>query len=69
MIRIEPKRVIAITWMICLAIAFVIVKVLQIGPVIFVISERMGWGIHVGDGLALIPITMAILITVIFSRA
>lgn len=52
-----------------MAIALVIVKVLQIGPVIFVISERMGWGIHVGDGLALIPITMAILITVIFSRA
>ena len=67
-IHITPNKVIAVTWAICLAVAFVIVKVLRIGPVILVISEKMGWGVHVGDFLAFIPITLAILISVIFSK-
>lgn len=46
----------------CLAAAFAIVKVLRIGPVIFVVSESHGWGVHTGDFLALVPLGIALLL-------
>ena len=63
----SPKGL-AMMWALCLAMAFVVVKVLRIGPVILVINQEMGWGVHVGDFLALIPVTLAFLLTVIFIR-
>lgn len=53
------KFLLAIVWVIALAIAFVIVKVAKIGPVILTISAEHGWGVHTGDFLALIPLLIA----------
>lgn len=46
----------------CMAAAFAIVKILRIGPVILVVSEEHGWGVHTGDFLAVIPLGIAALI-------
>lgn len=59
------KMAIPIVWAICLSVAFVIVKVLRIGPVILVVSERMGWGVHTGDFLAIPVILVAVVATVL----
>ena len=57
------RWVLPVTWGVCLSVAFTIVKLLRIGPVIFVISEKMGWGVHTGDFLAFVPLLLAVGIT------
>lgn len=47
-------------WAVCAVIAFVLVKVVKIGPVIFTISAEHGWGVHSGDFLVLVPIAVAL---------
>lgn len=59
-------KALASIWATCLVAGFVIVKVLRIGPVIFVVSEKMGWGVHTGDFLALIPLLLAVVATFVF---
>ena len=49
-----------IIWAVCAVIAFVLVKVVKIGPVVFIISAEHGWGVHSGDFLVLVPITVAL---------
>ena len=55
-------------WTAALAISAAIVKLTAIGPVIFVISEENGWGVHEGDKLCLIPLTVAVYMTIDFIR-
>lgn len=62
------KFSLAIIWGIAIAIAFVIVKVAKIGPVILTISAEHGWGVHTGDFLAVIPVLAAIVFTWIILR-
>lgn len=62
-------KALIVMWVVCLAVAFVIVKVLRMGPVILVVSERMGWGVHTGDFLALVPLGIAVVATVMSVRA
>lgn len=62
------KFLIVATWVLALAIAFVIVKVAKIGPVILTISAENGWGVHTGDFLAFIPILAAGIITWFLSK-
>ena len=62
-------RAMVAIWVTCLVAVFVIVKVLRIGPVIFVVSEKMGWGIHTGDFLALIPLLLAVVATILFQKS
>ena len=59
------RWIVPATWGICLSVAFVIVKVLRIGPVIFVVSDKMGWGVHTGDFLSFIPLLLAVGITLL----
>lgn len=47
-----------------LLLAAFIVKGTRIGPVIGVISEKRGWGVHTGDLLALLPLTIGLLGTI-----
>lgn len=55
-------------WAAGLSVAFAIVKVLRIGPVILVVSSEMGWGIHLGDFLAVIPLSLAAMATAALLR-
>lgn len=50
-------------WLAALATALFIVKGTKIGPVILVVSEKHGLGVHTGDFLALIPVSLASLFT------
>lgn len=63
-----PRHIVTTTWATCLAIAFVIVKVLRIGPVILVVNDDMGWGVHTGDFLAMIPLAVALAVTIICAK-
>lgn len=42
--------------------AYVIVKIMRIGPTVAVISKELGWGIHSGDFLALVPLAAALVL-------
>jgi hypothetical protein len=53
------KKLIAV-WAVCAVAAFVLVKVVKIGPVIFTISAEHGWGVHSGDLLVIIPAAVAL---------
>lgn len=53
-----------LVWGITAAIIVFIVKFTRIGPVVFVISESHGWGVHSGDSLILIPFALATMLTV-----
>ncbi len=37
----------------CFTAAAFIVKGTEIGPVLIVVNARRGWGVHIGDGLAI----------------
>ena len=41
------------------AVSLLIVKGTRIGPVVFVVNEKYGLGVHAGDALALIPPALA----------
>lgn len=43
----------------CLASAVAVVKGTAVGPVVLVVSEQRGWGVHVGDAAALLPLAAA----------
>ncbi len=62
------RAVLIATWIVALISAFFIVKILRIGPVISVISEKRGWGIHSGDFLALIPLGVAVALTLFLRK-
>lgn len=55
-------------WLAAVGSAFFIVKVFKIGPIIYTISLEHSWGIHSGDFLALIPLTLALVLTIIFRK-
>ena len=55
-------------WTMALACCVFIIKLTAIGPVILVISERLGMGVHVGDLLILLPLIFAVTLTIIISR-
>lgn len=50
-------------WALALTASALIVKGTSIGPVILVVSESRGWGVHTGDSLILIPLGLAALYT------
>lgn len=50
-------------WGLALLTCVGIVKFTKIGPTILTISAEQGWGVHVGDALVLIPLTVAVLLT------
>ena len=45
-------------WTAALATSLFIVKGTRIGPVILVVSEKHGMGVHTGDFLSLIPVAV-----------
>lgn len=55
-------------WTLALACCVFIVKGTSIGPVIFVISDRFGMGVHIGDLLVIIPLAFAAFLTVVVTR-
>jgi hypothetical protein len=55
-------------WLAALGAAFFIVKVFKIGPIIYVISLEHSWGVHSGDFLALIPLSLALITTLVFRK-
>lgn len=64
----EVKRKLELTktatvWLLALAVAVFIVKGTSIGRVLLVVSEKRGYGVHVGDSLAIIPLLVAALWT------
>jgi hypothetical protein len=58
-LELHMKKLIAV-WAACAVAAFVLVKVVKIGPVIFTISAEHGWGVHSGDLLVIIPVAVAL---------
>lgn len=62
------RAILIATWIVALISAFFIVKVFRIGPVIYVVSEEHGWGIHSGDFLALIPLGLAFALTLLLRK-
>ena len=50
-------------WLPSALVAFVIVKVLKIGPTVFTISREYGLGVHSGDLYALIPMGIALIVS------
>lgn len=53
----------ALAWIFALATAFVVVKLVKIGPVLFTVSEAHAMGVHGGDFLAVPGLLMAALMT------
>lgn len=51
------------TWAAAGAIGFGIVKGTSWGPVVYVVNEERGWGVHTGDALVLAPALVAALVT------
>lgn len=49
----------ALGWLLAAVAAFALVKGTRIGPVVLVVSETHGWGVHAGDALALLPASVA----------
>lgn len=60
--------ILASVWLTALGAAFFIVKIFKIGPIIYSISIEHGWGIHSGDFLALIPLALALAVTVFMKK-
>lgn len=56
-------------WLAAVGISFFIVKVLRIGRVVHAVSLKRGWGIHSGDFLALIPLSIAFISTLAFRKS
>ena len=46
-------------WLAAACCAAAIVKGTRIGPVVWVVSEQRGWGVHTGDALAILPVAVA----------
>lgn len=55
---------IALIWFAAVAICVAIVKLTAIGDVIFVISETHGMGVHSFDLITIIPLTVAMILTI-----
>ncbi len=60
---------VTLAWVVVAVVTFLLVKVVKIGPTIFVLSEERGWGVHSGDFLFLIPVVVATALTVKWARA
>lgn len=58
----HPARVIAL-WVAAAAVSVSWVKATQIGPVVLVVDEARGWGVHAGDAWALVAIAAAVVCT------
>lgn len=59
---------ITLTWTTAAAACLAIVKLTSIGPVVFVISNELGMGVHTGDALVLIPLSLAAVATYAIAR-
>jgi hypothetical protein len=62
----DMNKVIVTTWVICIMLCVAFVKLTKVGPTIFTISAENGWGVHSGDFLILVPVVVAIIVTVKF---
>lgn len=60
--------ILASVWFAAGGAAFFIVKVFKIGPIIYTFSAEHGWGLHSGDFLALIPLGIALTLTVLLRK-
>lgn len=60
--------ILASVWLTAAGAAFFIVKVFKIGPIIYTFSLEKGWGLHSGDFLALIPLGIALAVTVLLRK-
>lgn len=54
----HPARVVAL-WAVAAVATVSWVKATQIGPVVLVVDEARGWGVHAGDAWALVAVAAA----------
>lgn len=66
---LETKCSLLAGWAAVLLLCAAYVKAFAFGPVIFVISDRFGWGVHTGDLWTLVLIIPMIIITVVVLRS
>lgn len=65
---VKKFTAITVIWVLALGACAAIVKLTSIGPVVFVISNELGMGVHTGDALVLIPLSLALLATFLVAR-
>lgn len=54
----RPRRV-AVLWLAAVAASLLWVKATKIGPVVLVVDEARGWGVHTGDAWAMLAVAAA----------
>jgi len=51
-------------WGVAILICVAVVKLTAIGPIILTISATHGWGVHTGDLVTIIPLSLALAYTI-----